>query len=168
MVTETDLATTRIAMSYELEPTRNVVGDLSGLVGEFCEHFVAAFYPRGVSRKANVVVTELFTNAVMHESSGDSTIRVDLTLEDGQMAVRVKNAATPEQCRLVRSRVRTLNDASNPRQILADTIRHRHSHRLQGGLGLMRLVAENKFSLSAKCRNGILTVQARIDLGGLA
>jgi hypothetical protein len=166
-ISEEKLATTRISVTYELEPTENIVGDLSGLIGQFCDSFVGAFYPRVVSRKANVVVTELFNNAVAHNTDGNSRIRVSLGLVDGSMKVRVMSAATPDQADELKYRLAEMRDAADQRAMLAHTIRDRHARKLAGGLGLMRLVVENKFSLSSKYRDGELTMEAQLDLGGL-
>lgn len=168
MVNEQELATTAISVTYELEPTRNIVGDLSGLIGTFCDSLVGAFYERSVSRKANVVVTELFNNAVAYNCDDGSKIRVRLSVDGDSMSVRVRNRASGEQCAQVKARIAAMRAATDPRQLLADTIRERRRHQLPGGLGLLRLVAENKFSLAARDRAGTLEVEARIRLGGAA
>lgn len=166
MVTEKDLATTALSVSYELEPTRNIVGDLSGLTGGFCNSLVGAFYPRNIARKANVVVTELFNNAVAYNSNGTSRISVRLSIADGALKVRVQNAATQAQCARVKAHLAAIRAAADPRKLLGDTIRLRHREKLPGGLGLIRLHVENKFSVTARSRGGTLTVEASIPVGG--
>jgi hypothetical protein len=43
----------------------------------------------------------------------------------------------------------------------------RTKNRLKGGLGLMRLVLENKFNIAANYDGKLLIVEAQIELGGL-
>ena len=59
MITQQELATTNISMRYDLSPIRNIIGDLSGLLGNFSDELIGAFYPKTVSKKANIVISEL-------------------------------------------------------------------------------------------------------------
>ena len=74
MITPEELATTNINMRYELSPMKNIIGDLSGLLGNFSDEFIGAFYPKNISKKANIVITELVNNAVVNSADGDSKI----------------------------------------------------------------------------------------------
>ena len=65
MITQEELATTNINMRYDLSPVKNIIGDLSGLLGNFSDELIGAFYPKNVSKKANIVITELVNNAVV-------------------------------------------------------------------------------------------------------
>lgn len=166
MITDQELATTAITMSYELEPAGHIVGDLNGLVAEFCERFVGAFYPRTVSRKANVVITELFTNAVNHNADPASRISFGLSLDGDELSVSVSNAASEESIQLVRTTIDRVAAADDPRGVLARTIRDRRDEGQPGGLGLIRLMVENRFRLHASAKENVLTVQASFPLGG--
>jgi hypothetical protein len=167
MVTEQELATTNIAMRYDLSPTRNITGDLTGLLGGFCDELVGAFYPRNIGKKANIVLTELFNNAVTNNTDGDSRIVLELQVNRERLWIRVMNVVRRSQYRKVKAYVKRINSAEDPRRLLADTIRERRKDRLKGGLGLIRLVAENKFSLSARYRAPFLIVECQFSLGGL-
>jgi hypothetical protein len=64
----------------------------------------------------------------------------------------------------VMGRVAKISAVADPRKLLAETIRERRQSRLKGGLGLLRLVAENKFSISSDYQDGLLTVRANYRL----
>ena len=53
-----------------------------------------------------------------------------------------------------------------PVDLLAETLRARRADRLKGGLGLLRLVSENRFRLSARYEHEHLTVFAAFPLRG--
>ena len=78
------------------------------------------------------------------------------------------NAAKREQYKKVKARVNRINSTDNLRKLLADTIHARRKDRLKGGLGLIRLAAENKFELSVRYRTPFLIVESHISLGGLS
>jgi hypothetical protein len=61
-----------------------------------------------------------------------------------------------------------INSTGDLRKLLAETIRERRKDRLRGGLGLIRLAAENKFTLSARYRAPYLVIDSHIGLGGLS
>ena len=92
MVTEEQLARTNISLQYDLEPSKNVIGDLSGLLGGFFDELLGAFYPRTVSKKANVAVTELFNNAIENSADAEGKIRLKLAI-DGDRLVTLVAAA---------------------------------------------------------------------------
>ncbi len=167
MITEQELASTNITMRYELAPSKNLVGDLSGLIGNFCDEFIGSFYPRAISKKANIVITELFNNAVENNIDGDSRITLELRINREALWIRVMNAADRRQYRAVREQVRKIRRSQDPKRLLAETIRSRRKDRLPGGLGLIRLAAENKFQLAVRYRAPYLIVESQIGLGGL-
>ena len=78
------------------------------------------------------------------------------------------NKAEKSQYEKVRKHIEKINSAPDLRQLLADTIRDRRKDRLKGGLGLIRLAAENKFTLSAHYDAEHLIVDSHIGLGGLS
>ena len=52
-------------------------------------------------------------------------------------------------------------------RLLGETLRARRADRLKGGLGLLRLVSENRFRLAARYEQEHLTVYAVFPLGGI-
>jgi hypothetical protein len=168
MVTQEDLATTKINMRYDLSPIRNVISDLSGLLGNFSDELIGAFYPKTVSKKANIVITELVNNAVVNSANGNSRISLEIMINESVLRIRVMNAAERSQFRKVKDHIKRINSARDLRKLLADTIRERRKDRLRGGLGLIRLAAENKFTLSTRYRAPYLIVDSQIGLGGLS
>ena len=166
MITEQDLATTNISMKYDLSPLKNVVGDMSGLVADFCDEFIGAFYPKNVSKKANIVVTELFNNALANNVDGNSKIVLEVKINRDRLVIKMLNAANRSQYRAVKEHIRRIKSVDNVKRLLADTIRERRKDQLKGGLGLIRLVAENKFDLSVRYRAPFLIIVSQISLGG--
>jgi hypothetical protein len=168
VITPEELATTNINMRYELSPMKNIIGDLSGLLGNFSDEFIGAFYPKNISKKANIVITELVNNAVVSSADGDSKIILEIMINKDFLRIRVTNAAKRAQYRKVRDHVNMINSTGDLRKLLAETIRERRKDRLRGGLGLIRLAAENKFTLSARYRAPYLVIDSHIGLGGLS
>ena len=168
MITQEELATTSISMRYDLSPIRNIIGDLSGLLGNFSDELIGAFYSKTVSKKANIVITELVNNAVVNSPDSDSKVTLEIMINKDLLRISVANAANRSQYRKVRDHIKMINSASDLRKLLADTIRERRKDRLRGGLGLIRLAAENKFTLSAHYRAPYLIVDSQIGLGGLS
>ncbi len=166
-VTEKDLTNTCISTRYELSPVRNFIGDLSGLLASFADELIGAFFPRIISKKANIVITELVNNAIVNTADEHSKIVLETGIDRESLVIRVTNVAAPEQYEAVRSRIERISTSDDPRKLLAATIRERRKERLRGGLGLIRLAAENKFELSAMYDAPYLTVESRIALGGL-
>jgi len=167
VITERDLATTNISMRYDLSPSKNVIGELSGLLGNFCDEFIGAFYPRNISKKANIVITELFNNAVTNNIDGDSKIVLELKINKHRLWIKVMNVVNRSQYRKVKAHVKRINSTEDLKTLLTETIRERRKDRRKGGLGLIRLAAENKFRLSVRYRAPFLIVESQFSLGGL-
>ncbi len=168
MITEEDLAKTNISMRYDVSPTKNIIGDFSGLLGNFCDELIGAFYPGIISKKANIVITELLNNAIDNNIDGESEIILEVRINKDQLWIKVMNAAEAEQFEKVKAHVERINSSEDKRKLLADTIRRRRKDRLEGGLGLIRLVAENKFTLSVDYADPFLIVESQFALGGLS
>ena len=168
MITQEELATTNITMRYDLSPMKNIIGDLSGLLGNFSDELIGAFYPKNVSKKANIVITELVNNAVVNSTDGDNKITLEIMINRDLLRIRVTNAAKRSQYRKVKDHIIKINSTDDLRKLLADTIRERRKDRLRGGLGLIRLAAENKFQLSARYRAPYIVIDSQIGLGGLS
>jgi hypothetical protein len=167
MITEEDLAKTNIALRYDISPVKNIIADLSGLIGNFCDELIGSFYPKIISKKANIVITELLDNAVENVRDAESNITLEIKINKDELCIKVINVADREQYENVRAHLSLINSSKDPRQLLADTIRQRRKDRKKGGLGLIRLVVENKFSIDVDYDNSFLIVESQIPLGGL-
>ena len=167
MITEQDLSQTCISTRYELSPVKNLIGDLSGLLGSFTDELLSAFFPRNISKKANIVITELVNNAVVNNTDENGKIVLETGINQEILFIRVTNTTDLDHYDAVRRHIERIMTSDNPQQLLAQTIRERRKERLRGGLGLIRLAAENKFELSADYEAPYLTVESRIALGGL-
>jgi hypothetical protein len=165
---ESDLARTRIGATFTIRPVGHIVGDVAGLFGESLQTLLGMFYPSPVCKKANVVITEFVQNVVENVSDGASGMQLDVRIDEHTLTVSCTNKVTAAQADAVRSRIDLINSTPDVRRLLAQTIRARRVDRLKGGLGLMRLVSENKFRLSADYSDDLLTVRAEFRMKGAA
>jgi hypothetical protein len=155
-----------VSFVVDVGPLSSVVGDLPTVVAEFSLALVGLFYPSTLAKKANVVVTELVQNIVENVLDPASHGRVSLAIDGKDLVIAVTNAATDEAAAKVRAKIDSLGTPAEAKKLLAQTIRERRPQRLKGGLGLIRLVAENRFTLSCAHSDGRLTVTARYPLEG--
>jgi hypothetical protein len=156
----------RVSFTLDVGPLSTVVGDLPTVVAEFSLSLVQLFYPSTIARKANVVVTELVQNIVENVPFPGSDGSVRLSIDGKDLVISVSNQVTDEQYAKVRAKIDSLGTPAEAKKLLAATIRERRPQRLKGGLGLIRLVAENRFVLAAERADGKLTVTARYTLEG--
>ena len=163
---EVESGSTRVGVSFQLAPLGDISGNLPRLLGESVLELVSMFYPPSVGKKANVVVTELVQNVIENVVDPASELRLELRVDHDALIVRVINKATPEQFEGVKARVDALTGNVDAKKMLATTLRARRSDRLKGGLGLMRLVSENRFRLAVTYEHELLTMQAAFPLRG--
>jgi hypothetical protein len=156
----------RIGISFNVAPLGDVSGHLPRLLGESILELLGMFYPSIVGKKANVVVTELVQNVIENIVDPHSELHLELRVDGDELLVRVSNKATPEQYEGVRARVDALSGEADAKQLLRTTLRTRRADRLKGGLGLMRLVSENRFRLAVTYERELLTMQAAFPLRG--
>lgn len=157
---------TRFRVAFDIEPLHDVGDNLPRMLGDSLHELLGMFFPQAVGKKANVVVTELVQNVLENIVDPTSALRLELRVDDDALIVRVSNKATPEQYAAVRDRVAELTAASDVRKLFTTTLRARRADRLEGGLGLMRLVSENRFRLAVSYDRELLTMQAAFPLRG--
>lgn len=158
--------TTNVLLSLTVSPLGDIRGNLAATVGESLLSMLGMFYSPTLCKKANVVITELVQNVIENVPDPASGMKIDLRIDGDALHVEVTNKATPEQYQVVKDRVDQLSAASDPKRLFADTLRARRMQRLRGGLGLIRLVSENRFRLSATYAGEHLTMQAVYPLRG--
>lgn len=154
------LARTQLSSTLYLSPVRNVLGDLAGVLGEHVLTLMGMFYPRPLCRRANVVVTELVTNVLENIVEPESELRFDITVNAEDLVIEVGNQVTDAQFEAVQKRIVAIQQSDDVKELLKQTIRERRPKRLKGGLGFMRLAAENKFDLSLRREDGYMTIRA--------
>jgi hypothetical protein len=147
-----------------VRPVCNILGDISGLIADWAMSVLAMFYSSPVGKKANVALSELITNVLENISSPGGLLQVRLHIDGERLMIAVTNDTPKSQADNVRQRIEELNATANPRKLFADTIRARRGQQLKGGIGLMRLVVENKFKLSTDYDGELLTVRAEYQL----
>ena len=157
---------TRVGVTLRVAPLGDIQGNLATLLGESLPALLAMFYPPLISKKANVAVTELIQNVIENIVDRDSELLLELRVDGDALEVQVRNKATPDQYEAVRARVEALAQAADPKRLLGETLRARRADQLKGGLGLLRLVSENRFRLAVRYEQGHLTVQAAFALRG--
>lgn len=151
---------TNINLELTLGPLSNALGDVAGLLAESCQSLLAMFYPVPIAKRANVVVTELVQNVFENIVEPTSSFTMRLGIDGNVLRISVTNSVKPEHYEKVQARISALRDPGEAKKLLAKTIRERRPQRLKGGLGLIRLVAENRFALSTEYTDGRLTVNA--------
>ncbi|MCB9761465.1 MAG: ATP-binding protein [Alphaproteobacteria bacterium] len=156
-----------ISMSYSFSPIEYILCDLSAIMGNFCEELLGAFYPRIISKRANVLITELVSNVLQNTTDPSSRMDLHIDINPERLLIRIKNVATPEQYEVVKSHVDLINQTEDLRELMRKTIRERRERRAKGGLGLIRVAAENKFNISVDYREGYLVVDSVLNVGGL-
>lgn len=154
----------RVSASFVFGPLGGVNGNLAAVLAESLGLLLGLFYPPVLCKKANIVVTELVQNVMENVRFPESDVRVALEVDPGRVVVRVSNRVTPEQEAAVRGRLAELSSAEAAKKLFTETIRARRAQRLKGGIGLMRLVSENKFQLEQDYDGQELTVCARFEL----
>jgi hypothetical protein len=158
---------TVIETTVSIKPLRNIMGDVAGLLGESIMSLMLMFYQPPVCKKANIVISELVTNVLENVCDPDSGFVLRLAMGTERLVISVQNQVPPEVASRVMARVNKIHSTGDPRRLLVETIRERRLSRLKGGLGLLRLVAENKFHITTDYQDGILTVQADYRLESL-
>lgn len=167
-ITEDDLANTRIGISCTIEPVKHVLCDLSGILGRFSEDLLKAFYPPIVGKRTNIVITELVNNVLENILLPDSAVTLEILVDAQHLVIRVTNAADEQRYEKVASHVRAIMECDDVKRLMRQTIRDRRVGRLKGGIGLMRLVAENKFQIHTEFHDGKMTVESRLAPGELS
>lgn len=158
--------TTRLGVSFRVAPLGDIRGNLATLLGDSLPALLGMFYPPAVGKKANVAVTELIQNVVENIVDPASELLLELNVDADGLEVQVRNKATLAQYEAVRARIDAVARVADPKRLLAETLRARRADRLKGGLGLLRLVSENRFRLSARYEHEHLTVFATFPLRG--
>lgn len=155
---------TELVSELSISPVGNILGDLPGLVADSATAMLGMFYPIAVGKKANVALSELVTNVMENIFDAQGIVRVRIEVSAVRLRISVTNTAAAQSYQAVSARITELQNSPNPKKLFADTIRARRSQQLKGGIGLMRLVAENKFKLSVDYDDALLTVHAEYRL----
>ncbi len=171
MISEADLGRTSMTLAYEFQPVRNIICDLSGLIGRAVRELVDAFYPRIAGQRVEVLIAELVDNMLQNVFDPDSAISMKMTVADGQLHLRTRNTAHTESYEWVSGHIAAIREAraaGTLRELMRKTIVERRRKQLTGGLGFIRLVHESRFDLEVDYDDGELVIDARLDLNALA
>lgn len=160
MKPEMNHSQTSVGASISISPINHITSDVAGLLANFLDALLVRFYPRRICQKVNVVVTELVTNVIQHASERDGEVKLDLKIGSDGLVIKVSNRVTREEYETVKAVFDEIFAAEDPRDLFARTVRERRIDRQRGGLGLIRLTAENKFHLSTEHVDGVLVIQA--------
>jgi anti-sigma regulatory factor (Ser/Thr protein kinase) len=108
---------------------------------------------------------ELLENAVLHSSNGETEVHIEISLlGDGQaVAIRTRNAASPENLDVLRAAFAELEAALDPDAYYQAMMR-RSVERTQGsGLGLARIRAETGLAMTLDITDDHVSISARIE-----
>jgi len=155
------VAPANVRVSVRVGPLSSVLGDVAGLLAEAAQSLLAMFYPLPTARRSNVVITELVTNVLENVVDPASDFTMDLAINGDVLEIAVCNTVAPEQYEKIRARVEQLQNHAEAKKLLVKTIRERRPQRMKGGLGLIRLVAKNRFALTSEYADGRATVRAQ-------
>ncbi|MDP3274983.1 MAG: ATP-binding protein [Deltaproteobacteria bacterium] len=154
-----------IDFHLRLGPLASAKGDVAAVLGESVLALLAMFYPSNIAKKANIVVTELVTNVFENILDPDSAFTLALHISPETLLIKVSNQVNAEVIEKLQTKVALLASVTDAKKLMVQTIRERRPHRLKGGLGLIRLVAENRFALSVShTESGMITVSARYTI----
>lgn len=170
MISEADLGQTAMAVSFRFAPVRNIICDLSGLIGRAVRDLIDAFYPRVAGQRVEVLIAELVDNILQNIVDPDSSMSLDMSVESGRLHARTRNVARAESFEHVRDHVaaiRSARDAGTLHDLMRKTIIERRRQRLTGGLGFIRLVHESRFDLAVDYVGGELIIDAWLDMNVL-
>ena len=65
MITEEDLRKTNISMSFNISPVKNIICDLSAIIGNNCEELISSFYPKIVHYSRDDEEEDLIDNQIL-------------------------------------------------------------------------------------------------------
>lgn len=170
MISEADLGRTSMSLSYRFEPVRNIICDLSGLIGRSARELIDAFYPRVAGQRVEVLIAELVDNMLQNIVDPDSSISMDLSVDGGHLHLRTRNTAHDDSYERVREHVaaiRAAREEGTLRELMRRTIIERRRQQLTGGLGFIRLVHESRFDVEVDYDDGELVIDARLDMNAL-
>jgi hypothetical protein len=157
---------TNITFSIEFSPLENIKHNLSEKLGDFNAELLNFFYSRSISKKVNIIISELFNNIIENTADKSSKAVLDINVKEQNIQIKVKNKVTQDQYKKVKEHIDLINSNSNPSKFLYETIKLRRQHNLKGGLGLIRLVSEEKANLDTQYNNSYLTIIANLSIKG--
>ncbi len=156
---------TRLHLSQTLEPTWGLVRDTRRKV-----EMLLADFPEELRFAATMTTSELLENAVKYGCAVESAPRVcfDLCIDDKEIRIATANGASDRDgVDRVFACLAQLASAQDPRTLYFEA-----SSKTSGrpasessGLGLYRVVAEGKFSVTGSYEDKVLRLEARRKLG---
>jgi hypothetical protein len=146
----------RIDLSYQFGPIKNVRHIISEIMGNFNEELFKTFYSKIISKRINTIISELINNVLANTKDKESFFSVKISSFENELKITVKNKVTLKQYNLVKDHVKKINNHNSPKKLLEETIKHRRQKELRGGLGLIRIVSEEKAKLQVRFINNSL------------
>jgi hypothetical protein len=159
--------TERLDLSLSLSAVDDVHHRFSTVVAAAYASVLGELTTRAVSKKIDVLASELVGNVLEHSTGKKAPLRVDLQTRPGFLQLRVTNRVSASVCDRIKRHVATIRRAADPKTLMAETMETRRAKGQMGGLGLIRLVAETKATLSVSYNktSKLMRVTAQVPMG---
>lgn len=155
-----------INVSYTFSSIMNITYSISSILGNFNSEIINGFYPKLISKRVNIIISELVNNVIDYMAINKSGIVLKMKVISDKVIIQVSNKVRYKQYLKVKKHIEEINKSKDIKYLFYETIKKRRSNGLKGGLGLIRLVSENKSSLNVNYNknNSIMTITSKFNL----
>jgi hypothetical protein len=156
----------KINLSYQFEPVKDVRYTISEIMGNFNAELLKTFFSKVISKRVNIIISELINNVLANTKDKNSLFSVKICSYENEIKIIVKNHVTLKQFKFVKEHIKMINDHNSPKKLLAETIKERREKGLTGGLGLIRIVSEEKAKVQARfnSKDSFMAIITKIKL----
>jgi hypothetical protein len=157
---------TIVSFSYKIAPLKNVHYEITGILGNINESLISNLYENNIGKKVNIVLSELMNNAIGNVHDKESEVTLHINIQPESLEIQVINAVSEQRYLDIKSHLEKIKIEKDHKQMMAQTIRRKQADRQQGGLGLIRLAAENKalLSVSYNKKSSYMTIKSKINI----
>ena len=156
----------KINLSYQFEPVKDARYIISEIMGNFNAELFKIFFSKIISKRINTIISELINNVLANTIDKNSYFCVKIKSHENEIKIIVKNSVTLEQFKLVKDHIKMINEHNSPKKLLEETINERRTKGLKGGLGLIRIVYEEKTKVFVRYnkKDSFMSVITKINL----
>ena len=143
----------KINLSYQFAPIKDTRYIISEIMGNFNAELFKIFFSKVISKRINTIISELINNVLANTIDKSSYFSVKIYSSENEIRIIVKNNVTLEQFKLVKEHIKMINVHNSPKKLLEEIIKERRAKGLTGGLGLIRIVSEEKAKVQVRYNN---------------